>query len=204
MELATTNVTKTNDGTKYSNTGLAPATTRHYRVSAVNIAGRGPVSAAINGATTLEGVPAAPTGLKAKAVGVAGEDVVELYWTAPSAGRAPITHYRIETSTDDGATWAESIADTEGSGADNEVSTVVETYYAVDATATENFYRVSAANIIGTGLVSATVTVTPPVAGTQPSEPEDVAALADGSREIEVTWGAPPHPRRRPGHPIQD
>ena len=74
--------------------------------------------------------PGPPTGLTAKAVGVAGEDVVELSWTAPAAGRASVTGYKIETSTNDGATWAESIADTEGSGADNEVSTVVETYYA--------------------------------------------------------------------------
>ena len=95
MDLATTTVTSTNDGTKYRNTGLASDTTRHYRVSAVNIAGRGPVSTTGNATTTLAGVPAAPTGLTTRAVGVAGtDDAVELYWTAPSAGGAPITGYQ--------------------------------------------------------------------------------------------------------------
>ena len=74
MDLATTTVTSTNDGTKYSNTGLASDTTRYYRVSAVNIAGRGPVSTTgtAHATTTLAGVPAAPTGLTTRAVGVAG------------------------------------------------------------------------------------------------------------------------------------
>ena len=43
MDVATTTVTTGDDGTSYSDTGLAPETERHYRVSAVNILGRGPV-----------------------------------------------------------------------------------------------------------------------------------------------------------------
>ena len=180
MDLATTTVTSTNKGNKYSNTGLAPDTTRHYRVSAVNIAGRGPVSSTtISSTTTLAGVPAAPTGLTARAVGVAGMDMVELYWTAPSAGGAPIENYKIETSSDNGATWTVSVATTE---MDNTASGI-QTYHAVDATpAGKHLYRVSAMNTIGTGPVSATVEVTPPVADTQPSVPRDVAARADGPK----------------------
>ena len=49
----------------------------------------------------------------------------------------------------------------------------------------------SALNTIGTGRVSATVKVTPPVASTQPSMPQTVAARADGANEIEVSWEAP-------------
>ena len=48
MELATVAGT----ATKYENTGLAPDTTRHYRVSAVNKAGRGPASDGTAMATT--------------------------------------------------------------------------------------------------------------------------------------------------------
>ena len=47
MELATTAGT----ATKYENIGLAPDTTRHYRVSAVNKAGRGPASVDTDTAT---------------------------------------------------------------------------------------------------------------------------------------------------------
>ena len=199
MELATTTVTTSDDGTKYSNTGLDPGTTRHYRVSAVNIAGRGPVfptsTDGVTGGdehtakTELAGVPAAPTGLKARATAAAGTKTVELYWTAPNEGRAPIENYKIETSNDRGATWSVSVATTEtenmGSG--------VQTYHDVDATVlsttvTSNSYRVSAINTIGTGPVSATVTVTAPVNGTQPDAPAGVMARADGSAEIEVSW----------------
>ena len=47
MELATVAGT----AIKYSNTGLARGTTRHYRVSAVNKAGRGPVSGIVTDTT---------------------------------------------------------------------------------------------------------------------------------------------------------
>ena len=196
MDLGTTTVTSTNDGTKYSNTGLAPGTTRHYRVSAVNIAGRGPVSTSASAMTTLAGVPAAPTGLTARAVLVAAENAVELYWTAPSAGGAPIEGYKIETSADNGATWILSVEDTEDASGtpvgDNSTISGIQTYHVVDATpAGKHLYRVSAINTIGTGPVSATVEVTPPVAATQPSVPLTVAARADGQNEIEVTWEAP-------------
>ena len=108
MDVGTTTVTTSDDGTKYSDTGLAPGTTRYYRVSAMNSVGRGPVSATdANGAphmamTTLAGVPAAPTRLTATAVGTI---TVELSWTAPNEGRAPITGYQIEHSIDNGGTW---------------------------------------------------------------------------------------------------
>ena len=88
-------------------------------MSAVNIAGRGPVSSITESGdphvatTTLAGVPAAPTGLKARAVAAAAPDAVELYWTAPNAGSAPIENYKIETSADKGATWSDSVPLTE-------------------------------------------------------------------------------------------
>ena len=95
-------VRTTNDDIMYSNTGLAPETTRFYRVSAINIAGRGPVSTIVltndppvgvhMAKTTLAGVPAAPTRLTATAVGLT---TIELSWTAPNEGRAPITVTRL-------------------------------------------------------------------------------------------------------------
>lgn len=200
MDVGTTTVTTMDDGTKYSDTGLAPDTTRFYRVSAMNIAGWGPVSAASTddprtdmATTSLAGVPAAPTGLTAVAVGVAGTDVVELSWTAPNEGRAPITGYKIEYSAD-GVTWA----DTEGNGTPNtetaNTASGVQTHYVVDAAVVsatvKNHYRVSAMNIIGSGPVSDSVSVTPPVDGQEPAIPTAVMARPDGSSEIEVSWTA--------------
>ena len=192
MDLGTTTVTTINDGTKYSDKGLAPDTERHYRVSAINIAGRGPVSDSDDASTTLRGVPAAPTGLRAVALALAATDVVELYWTAPVAGGAPIEFYVIEHSTDDGASWTASgsVANTENEN----TASGVQTHHVVDAAVGKNLYRVSATNTIGMGPVSVPVTVTPPVTSTQPSEPQSVAALADGQNEIEVTWEAPATP----------
>ena len=196
MTVGTTTVTTSDDGTKYSDTSLAPNTTRYYRVSAMNIAGRGPVSditgTAHMAATAQAGVPAAPTGLTATAVAA---DRVELSWTAPNEGSAPITGYMIETSGNDGDTWTSSTTNTEGdlsSDANNNNDTVsgVQTYFSVAAVAGKNLYRVSAINALGTGPVSSSASVTPPVTGAQPAAPTTVAARVDGTSEIEVTWTA--------------
>ena len=64
--------------------------------------------------------------------------MVELYWTAPSAGGAPIEGYKIETSSNNGATWTDSVADTENASGtpagDNSTISGIQTYHAVDAT----------------------------------------------------------------------
>ena len=192
MDVGTTTVTTNDDGTKYSDTGLDPDTTRHYRVSAMNVVGRGPVSSTSEtdnphmATTTLAGVPAAPTSVMATAV---GGTRVELSWTAPNEGRAPITGYRIETSNNDGGTWTASVLNTEPPDGDNTASGV-QTHYAVTAMVGKNLYRVSAMNAIGMGLVSDSASVTPPVDGAQPDAPTAVAARPDGTSEIEVTWTA--------------
>ncbi len=206
MELATVQAPTTGTTVSYSNTGLAPQTTRHYRVSAVNSAGRGPVSTSASAMTTLVGVPAAPSGLKAVAVLATGTDAVELTWTAPNQGRAPITGYTIESFADhdsDNATpntWGVVVDNTESLGNDGAIGggddadnagPGVQTYYAVDAVAGENQYRVSAINILGTGPVSAVTKVTPPVSGAQPGQPTGVTATPDGHSEINLVWVAP-------------
>ena len=190
MDVGTTTVTTNDDGTKYSDTGLDPNTTRYYRVTAMNVVGRGPVSATDGttthmATTTLAGVPAAPTSVMATAVGTL---TVELSWTAPNEGRAPITGYRIEHSPDNGGSWTGdgSVADTETVN----TASGVQTYHSVTAVAGKNLYRVSAMNAIGMGLVSDSASVTPPVDGAQPDAPTVVAAMPDGTSEIEVTWTA--------------
>ena len=218
MAVGTTTVTTSNDGTTYSNKNLAPNTTRNYRVSAKNTVGWGTVypSSTAAGVTTAAtpgdnvatteptGVPAAPTRLTATAVNVSGAGAVELSWTAPSEGRAPIKGYKIGHSTDKGKTWTVIVVNTEMAVDNNDTSgrnagSGVQTYYAVSGTAiadtvTSNDYRVSAMNAIGTGPVSTSTRATLPVTNAQPGAPgpnTGVMARPDGSAEIEVEWTAP-------------
>lgn len=128
--------------TDYAHTGLEPATTRHYRVSAINALGAGEPSDAAT-ATTDATVPDAPTGLVATAVDATQ---IDLAWTAPAYdGGAPITGYRIEVS-EDGAAWADLVPNTG-------VATTSYLHIGLEPGSTR-FYRVSAINSAGTGMPS--------------------------------------------------
>ena len=105
--------------TAYTHTGLTRATTRHYRVSAINAAGTGAASASteFTSATTTMVAPGAPTGLTATAHDAMPGDTstqIDLAWTAPAAieGVAPPTGYRIEWSPDGASDWEELVEDT--------------------------------------------------------------------------------------------
>ena len=88
--------------TTYSHTGLAAATTRHYRVSAINTNGTGDASNVAN-ATTFTTVPSAPRKLSATA---AGATQIDLSWTAPADdGGSPIITYGIHVSPDGRTDW---------------------------------------------------------------------------------------------------
>ena len=136
-------VANTNTGsTAYAHTGLEPATTRHYRVSAINSLGAGEPSG-VASATTDATVPDAPTGLTATAVDATR---IDLSWTAPAYdGGAAITGYRIEVSLD-GALWARLAADTR--------STATTFAHTGLEPGTALFYRVSAINSAGAGMPS--------------------------------------------------
>ena len=79
--------------------GLANGALESFRVAAVTIVGRGPVSTAIS---VTPGRPTPPTDLRADR----GDGSVNLTWAPPfhDGGSAVISH-RIEYSVDDGATW---------------------------------------------------------------------------------------------------
>ena len=164
--------------TAYAHTGLAPASTRHYRVSAINRAG---VGAASNeaGATTDATVPDAPTRLSATADGTAQ---IDLSWTAPGFdGGAAITGYRIEVSLDAGANWTDLVADTRST----------DTGYphtGLDPASTRH-YRVSAINEIGTGDPSNEANAT--TDATVPDPPTSLVAVASSPTQIDLTWKAP-------------
>ncbi len=171
--------------TAYAHTGLAPGTTRHYRISAMNSAGTGPASNVAHAMTEppVATVPDAPTGLRAVA---SGESQINLSWTAPSSGGAVLTGYRIEVSTNTGTQWRHLISNT-GSAA----TTYAHTGLAPNTT---RYYRVSAVNSVGIGPasnVAHATTGTHVVIVTVPDAPTGLSAIASGSSQINLSWTAP-------------
>ena len=92
-------------------TGLAPGTTHHYRVWALN--GRStsnPSSPATATTQTGDGTPSAPRNLMTQDQ---GRNQVNLLWSAPGyEGDSPVTSYGIDLSTDRGNSWTPLIANT--------------------------------------------------------------------------------------------
>ena len=164
--------------TTHTHTGLPPATTRFYRVSAINSAGIGQPAGPAS-ATTLPDVPAAPTRLTATA---RGTSQINLSWTAPTNdGGARISGYRIEVSADGGSTWSILRRDT-GSTATTFSHTNLQP-------ATRRHYRVSAINVAGVGRASHVAAAT--TDATVPNAPRNLAARANGTSQIDLSWDAP-------------
>ncbi len=163
--------------TSLTDGNLQPATTRHYRVFAINQRGIGPASN-IASATTAATVPGAPRRVTASAEGTAR---IKLAWQAPARdGGADVAGYRIEAR-DDGGAWEGLVANTRS------VSTsYVETGL---APATTRHYRVLAINRVGAGPASAVATAT--TDATVPDPPTGLVATASSPTQIDLTWTAP-------------
>ena len=164
--------------TYYAHTGLSPATTRHYRVSAINRVGPGDPSN-VEQATTDATVPNAPARLSATAK---DHSQIDLDWAAPDFdGGSAVTGYRIEVSENEGSTWTNLVANT---------GSTTTAYSHTDlAPATTRHYRVSAINAIGTGEASEVESAT--TDATTPDAPTDLAAIANGTSRIDLAWTAP-------------
>ena len=165
--------------TAYSHTELRGEATWHYRVSAINSAGTGPLSNIAAGTTAPATVPGVPRELTATRD---EERRIELSWTAPSDdGGAAITGYRVEVSAD-GLTWNDLAADT---------GAIVTTYSHTGLRGEATWhYRVSAINSAGAGPASDITTgITAPA--TAPGAPRELTATRDGERRIELSWTAP-------------
>ena len=164
--------------TTASDVTLQPATTRHYRVAAINTAGTGPFSNTAR-ATTEATVPGTPRSLDANADGTSR---IELSWREPTSdGGSRITGYRIEVSEDVGATWDNLVANSH-----NTRTTYVHTGL---EPATRRHYRVSAINRIGVGRVSRVASAI--TDATVPDAPTGLTATAVTSTQIDLFWLAP-------------
>ena len=164
--------------TTYADEGLKPGTTRHYRVSAINSVGPGTPSNVAT-ATTDAVLPGAPLTLNAAANGISQ---IDLSWSPPVFdGGAPLTGYQIEFSADSGSTWTVLRMNT-GSTA----TTYAHEMLPPGAT---RHYRVAAANRVGLGPVSNVASAT--TGATTPGAPLELAAAADGTYQIDLSWSPP-------------
>ncbi len=166
--------------TTYTHTGLLPATTYHYRISAINSVGTGNPSNIDHATTDAASAPDAPTGLTATA---SGRTAINLSWTAPSDdGGGAITGYQIELSTDAGTNWSDLVANT---------GTTSTTYTHTGLLpGTTYHYRISAINSAGTGNPSNIDNATTDAASV-PDAPTGLAATASGQTSIVLSWAVP-------------
>ena len=178
---ATWNIIRRNTNsttTTFSDVNLRPATTRHYRVAAINLAGQGPFSTTVR-ATTDATLPGVPRRLNAEA---AGTSRIALSWQAPADdGGAPVTGYRIEVSEDGGRSWEDLVANTR-------TTATVHTHSGL-APASTRHYRVSAINRIGAGEASRVAGST--TDATVPDAPTGLVATATTPTQIDLVWVAP-------------
>ena len=164
--------------TTASDVTLQPATTRHYRVAAINTAGTGPFSNAAR-ATTEATVPGAPRSLDANADGTSR---IELSWREPTSdGGSRITGYRIEVSEDGGASWDNLVT--------NSHNTRTTYVHPGLEPATRRHYRVSAINRIGVSRASRVASAI--TDATVPNAPTGLTATAVTSTQIDLFWLAP-------------
>ena len=123
-------------------TGLTNGTSYTFRISPVNAQGTGTASTA-SAAVVPVTTPGVPTAVAATADGT----TATVTWTAPTVtGGTAITGYKVESTVDDGATWATATADTASTAA-------TATYSDLTSGASYSF-RVSAINAVGTGTAS--------------------------------------------------
>ena len=127
------------------------------------------VPAITNDSTLAAVAPNAPMGLSAIA---SGTSTINLSWTAPvDNGGSVITGYKIEVSSDSGATWNDQVADT--------ASTTTTYEHTGLAASTTRHYRVSAINSIGAS-TSSDVVNTGTAANTAPTSADKaVSTLED-------------------------
>ena len=178
---ATWNIIRRNTNstaTTFSDVNLRPATTRHYRVAAINLAGPGAWSNTAR-ATTDATVPGVPRRLSAEA---AGTSQITLSWQAPSDdGGARITGYRIEASEDGGRSWEDLVGNTR-------TTATVYTHGGL-APASTRHYRVSAVNRVGVGDASRVAGST--TDATVPDAPTGLVANDVTPTQIDLFWIAP-------------
>ncbi|MDB4342111.1 fibronectin type III domain-containing protein [Nitrosopumilus sp.] len=157
----------------YTDTGLTTTQEYHYRVSAYNIYGVG--NPGTEASAIASDVPSQVTGLTATPT---INYTIDLSWTTPNGNGYAVSGYLIERNIA-GAGWLTIGATT---------TSTATTYADINLAANTVYeYRVSAINVVGTGLVSATASSN---AGDVPDAPVLTLTALPGST-IQLDWTVP-------------
>ncbi len=181
-----TNAIPAHSGTDrtYSDTGLDPSTTRHYRVYASNSVGESASASATDDATTAAVTatrPGPPGNLSATAN---GRTAIALSWDAPTnTGGADITGYRVQWSADGNAPWTNAIP--AHSGTDRTYSDT-----GLDPSTTRH-YRVYVSNSVGESTSASTPANATTEAIMAPDAPTALSVTPSGRTILVVSWTAP-------------
>jgi titin len=160
----------------YSVFGASPGTNYLVRVAAKNEAG---LSSYLEGSLrTLATIPGAPLNLKISKVSYR---TLTLGWSLPSSnGGSAITNYKIEFSSDEGATWTEISHAVSASRSFNVTGlTRGKTYK----------FRVSAINVVGVGMATTPASATTLLATA--SAPQSLTTANVTSESADLSWTAP-------------
>ena len=161
----------------YLHADLQPATTYYYRVYAINRAGESRASSVVSAKTTAD-VPGQPSSLVAA---TQSRSEITIQWQPPTTdGGSPLTGYRIDVSTDAGASWQIVRANT---------GSLNTAFWHKELTpGTLYRYRVAAVNEVGAGQPSeyAEARTHGP-----PDAPRSLVAEAVSSQQINLWWNEP-------------
>lgn len=157
----------------YTNTGLSAGSTYYYKVSAVNSVGEGSLSSEVSVA-----LPATPPSAPTNFSGTGGDSQAVLNWSAPvSDGGSAITNYKVYRSTTSGGTLT--LIATVGD---------VLTYTNTGLTnGTTYYYKISAVNTAGEGVLTSEVSVAVSGASTAPTVTSVTALFA----RVQIKWTTP-------------
>lgn len=161
--------------TTLTSTGLGEGETREFAVSARNVAGEGAATARASATTAAR--PGAPASAAASAGPGVGEATVS--WSAPASdGGLPVSSYRVYAGA---SPTSLALAATLSAGA----SSWTESGLGEGVT---RHYAIAAANAVGEGAASATVSAT---TFARPSAPRNLDADATGVGSIALAWDPP-------------
>ncbi|TSA05943.1 MAG: hypothetical protein D4R77_07090, partial [Planctomycetaceae bacterium] len=165
-------------------TSLVNGTSYLFQVAAINSYGSGNFSV-----SSLSVVPMAKPSVPTAPVGISGNGLVNLSWTAPAANGSPISDYSIQYRTNVlGSSWS-----TFNDGVSATASTIVTPL----TNGTSYLFRVAAVNAVNTGDYSAeSAPVTPMTVASPPAAPVGTS----GNGLVNLSWTAP----AANGSPISD
>ena len=179
------------EGLRYVDNTVPHGTTRYYRVRARTLQGNvGGAWSNVASATTSEAGPSAPLNVSADFVVGNTEHGILLTWEAPASGDA--SYYRIEHSTDGGATW-ESESNRHTGTCDVGGQTM---FCYTDSglfSGTEHWYRVAGVNSSGVAgeWARSNSHITQGEPTEAPGEPQNLRITSVSGRQVSLAWDAP-------------